>query len=197
MFESPGRLALGLVAGMFFGLLLQKGRVAKFSVILGQLLLRDWTVAKIMASAIAVGSIGVYAAVHAGHSSLHVKPFLLGGVIGGGVLFGAGMAILGYCPGTSVAACGEGRRDAMAGVAGMCAGALLFVAAFRYLEPLISLGNFGSATLPDLTGSSPWAWIALINAFVLLSIFVTLRKKKRSKPLADLYQGNDEGESAA
>ena len=64
---------------------------------------------------------------------LHVKPLLLGGVLLGGVLFGVGMTVLGYCPGTTVAACGEGRPHAAAGVLAMLAGALAFVAAWPTL----------------------------------------------------------------
>lgn len=51
MFESPLRLVLGLVTGIVFGVLLQKGRVAKHEVIVGQLVLRDFTVAKVMLTA--------------------------------------------------------------------------------------------------------------------------------------------------
>ena len=161
MFDSPDKLLLGLATGVVFGVLLQKGRVAKFPVIVGQFLLKDWTVVKIMGTAVVVGAVGVFALVGAGHASLHVKPLLLGGVLLGGVLFGAGMVVLGYCPGTSVAACGEGRRDAMAGVLGMFAGALVFVAAWPRLQPVIKgLGNEGKVTIPDLTGTSPWLWIA-------------------------------------
>lgn len=60
-------------------------------------------------------------------ANLHIKPVLLGGVLIGGILFGIGIAIFGYCPGTGVAACREGRKDAMAGVAGMLAGASVFM----------------------------------------------------------------------
>ena len=161
MFDSPETLLLGLVTGVAFGVLLQKGQVAKFPVIVGQFLLKDWTVAKIMGTAVVVGSVGVYALVGNGSAHLHVKPFLLGGVLAGGVLFGVGMAVLGYCPGTTVAACGEGRRDAMAGVVGMFAGALAYVTAWPALLPLVKgLGDHGKVTLPELTGTSPWVWIA-------------------------------------
>ena len=122
MFDSPDKLLLGLATGVVFGFLLQKGRVAKFPVIVGQFLLRDWTVVKIMGTAVVVGAVGVFALVAAGHAGLHVKPLLLGGVLSGGVLSGVGLAVLGYCPGTTVAACGEGRRDAVAGLLGMFAG---------------------------------------------------------------------------
>ena len=161
MFDSPDKLLLGLATGVVFGVLLQKGRVAKFPVIVGQFLLKDWTVVKIMGTAVVVGSVGVFALVAADQASLHVKPLLLGGVLLGGALFGVGMTVLGYCPGTTVAACGEGRRDAMAGVLGMFAGALAFVAAWPALQPVIKgLGNEGKVTIPDLTGTSPWLWIA-------------------------------------
>lgn len=129
MFDSPDKLLLGLATGVVFGVLLQKGRAAKFPVIVGQFLLKDWTVVKIMGTAVAVGAVGVYALVLSGHATLHVKPLLLGGVLLGGALFGVDLVVLGYSPGTTVAACGEGRRDAMAGVLGMFAGALAFVTA--------------------------------------------------------------------
>ena len=81
MFDSPDKLLLGLATGIMFGVLLQKGRVAKFPVIVSQFLLKDWTVAKIMGTAVVVGAIGVYALVAAGHASLHVRPLLFGGVL--------------------------------------------------------------------------------------------------------------------
>lgn len=173
MFDSPDKLLLGLATGIVFGFLLQKGQVAKFPVIVGQFLLKDWTVVKIMGTAVVVGAVGVYALVAAGHASLHVRPLLLGGVLLGGVLFGIGLAVLGYCPGTTVAACGEGRPDAAAGVLGMLAGALAFVAVWPALQPVIKgLGDQGKVTIPDLTATSPWLWIAGLIAAGLGSFFL-------------------------
>ena len=81
----------------------------------------------------------------------------------GALCFGVGMATFGYCPGTSVAACGEGRRDAMVGVLGMLAGAAVFVALFPKLEPIIKgLGDLGKVTLPDITNTSPWLWVGAL-----------------------------------
>jgi uncharacterized membrane protein YedE/YeeE len=163
MFDSPTKLALGLVTGIIFGFLLQKGRVAKFEVIVGQFLFKDWTVVKMMGTAVVVGAVGVYALVAADLASLHIRPALLGGVLVGAVCFGVGMAVLGYCPGTSVAGCGEGRRDAMVGVLGMFAGAALYVALYEQLAPVAkSLGDWGKVTLPEVTHTSPWVWITLL-----------------------------------
>jgi uncharacterized protein len=163
MFDSADKLALGLITGIVFGFLLQKGRVAKYEVIVGQFLFKDWTVVKTMGTAVVVGAGGVYALVAMDLASLHVRPALFGGVLTGAVLFGIGMAVLGYCPGTSVAGCGEGRRDAMVGVLGMFVGALVFVTMFPTLQPLINgLGNLGEVTLPQLTNTSPWLWVTLL-----------------------------------
>ena len=181
MFESLDKLLLGLASGFVFGFLLQKGRVAKFRVIVGQFLLKDWTVVKVMMTAVVVGAIGVWAMVGTGMASLHIKPAAFGGVIAGALLFGCGMAIFGYCPGTGVAACGEGRRDAMVGVLGMLCGALAYVAAFPSLQGLIKgFGDWGKLTLPELTGVSPWVFVAaLAVTAVLLRVFAERRKEIR------------------
>lgn len=161
MFDSPVKLVLGLLTGVVFGFLVQKGRASKYEVIVGQFRLRDWTVVKIMGTAVAIGSVGVAALASAGMTTLSIKPMLVGGVVVGAVLFGSGVAVLGYCPGTTVAAAGEGRRDAMVGIAGMFAGALAFVAAYPLLTPIIgALGDAGKVTLPGVTDTSPWLWVA-------------------------------------
>ncbi len=177
MFDSPDKLILGFLTGIAFGFLLQKGRVAKFRVIVGQFLLKDWTVFKVMLTAVAVGAIGVWVMVGMGWATLSIKPAAFGGVIIGAILFGTGMAIFGYCPGTSVAACGEGRRDAMVGVIGMLAGALIYVAAFPALQGLVNgLGNLGEVTLPTVTGVSPWIFVGALTIFAFLVAALAQRR---------------------
>jgi uncharacterized protein len=181
MFDPSWKLALGLFTGIVFGVLLQKGRVAKFRVIVGQFLLRDWTVVKIMGTAVVVGAIGIYALLPSGAVSLHIKPLVWLAILVGGICFGAGMALFGYCPGTSVAACGEGRRDAMAGVLGMLLGAGLYVALYPQLSGLLKIwGDAGKLTLPDWTGTSPWAWIGGLGLLALAAIALSARGSHRS-----------------
>lgn len=163
MFDSWWKLLLGLATGVVFGFLLQKGHVSKFRVIVGQFLLRDWTVVRIMGTAVVVGGIGVYAMHAAGWVELHIKPMLLAGVVAGGILFGIGMALFGYCPGTGVTAAGEGRRDAMVGVVGMLCGAGVYVAVYPWLHAAVErAGNWGKLTLPEWTGTTPWLWLGLL-----------------------------------
>jgi hypothetical protein len=176
MFESPDKLALGLITGVAFGFLLHKGGVANYQTILGQLLLRNWTVAKVMATAIAVGAVGVYALVDRGAATLDIWPFQIGGVVVGALLFGVGLAVFGYCPGTSVTASGQGSRDAMVGVAGMAVGAGVFVATYPFLEPLINgFGNTGKVTFVELLGVSPWVVIVSLVVMVAVALWLVER----------------------
>lgn len=183
MFDTPENLIMGLLTGTAFGFFLQKGRVAKFDVILGQLLLKDWTVLKIMATAVAVGSIGVYTLVSMGMATLHIKPALLGGVIVGGLLFGGGLAVFGYCPGTGVAASGEGHRDAMVGVAGMLCGAAVYVALYPSLKPMIAaLADWGKITLPQATATAPWPWVIGLVAVIVAGLLVLEKRRHQRVP---------------
>ena len=183
MFDSPGKLVLGLISGVLFGFLLQKGRVAKFRVIVGQFLLKDWTVVKVMLTAVAVGAVGVWLMLAMGMTSLHIKPAAFGGVVIGAILFGCGMAIFGYCPGTSVAACGEGRRDAMVGVLGMLAGAFVYVAAFPMLQGVIKgFGDWGKVTVAEVTGIPPWLYVA---AIVIAALLVRIFAERNRTPLPE------------
>lgn len=144
--EPLGKLLLGLATGVAFGALLRRGRASRYEVIMDQLLLRDSTIAKLMGTAVVVGGVGVRALVRSGRAKLEVKPLQLGGVVAGGVVFGAGLALLGYCPGTTLAAVGAGRGDAVAGALGMLAGATLFVRAYPTIKPLIEAGDLGKVT---------------------------------------------------
>lgn len=180
MFDSPSKMLLGLAIGFAFGFLLQKGRVTKFEVIVGQFLLRDFTVLKVMLTAIVVGAVGVYALHGAGLATLSIKPALLVAIATGGVVFGFGMALLGYCPGTAVGAMAEGSRHAIAGVLGMLAGAALYAEAFGFLSgTLLKMANFGTKTLPDVTGIPAWAMIAALAAVAGLVFAAVERREKR------------------
>ncbi len=170
MADPAGRLLLGILTGFAFGILLQKGQVTKYPVIVGQFLLRDFTVLKTMLTAVVVGGIGVYILKAMGLASLHVKPAQLVAVGGGGVIFGVGMVILGYCPGTGVAAAAEGRGDAIAGVGGMLAGAGVFAEVYAFFSrTVLTWLDLGPITLPQLTGISAWGIFAVLagGAWVL------------------------------
>ncbi|GAA5505829.1 DUF6691 family protein [Novipirellula caenicola] len=144
-------LTLGLVFGVVFGFLLQKGGVAKFHVLIGQLLLQDFTVLKVMLSAVIVGMIGIHVLHRLGKVELHIKPTRYASNILGGLSFGAGFALSAYCPGTGAAALGQGNYDAIAMMVGMVCGSYLFAECSGWIGRKIDpIGDRGELTLHNL-----------------------------------------------
>lgn len=167
-------LLYGLITGILFGFLLQKGRVLRYDKQLGALRLLDMTIVKFMLSSILVGMVGIYFLKDLGLVKLSVKGTELGANILGGLIFGMGWAFLGYCPGTAVGAVGEGRWDALWGIAGMLVGAAVFAEVFPALKAtVLTWGNLGKLTLPQLLGLNHWIVIVLfiIGSLILFRFF--------------------------
>lgn len=180
--DSPSKLILGTLTGLVFGFLLQRGSVSRFSTIVDQLRLKDFTVIKVMVTAIIVGGLGIYTMRAIGMDvALHVKGTKLLGVGLGGGIFGVGMAILGYCPGTVVAAIGDGSRHAWFGVIGMFIGAIAYAHTYPFIkEPIFSKGDLGKITLPTELGMNPLI-VFIPIAVLAFGVFVVLEKVVRSK----------------
>lgn len=171
------QLMYGLVTGILFGFFLQKGRVLRYDKQIAALRLQDMTIVKFMLSHIAVAMVGVYLLYDLGLVKLSLKPTILGGVMIGGLLFGLGWGLLGYCPGTSLGALGEGRWDAVWGIGGMLVGAGIYAEAYPYLQKtVLTWGDFGKITLPQVLGINHWPVIILFLVGMLL-LFRWLEKK--------------------
>lgn len=178
--SKKAQLALGLFTGIAFGFLLQKGGVTRYDVIIGQLLFEDFTVIKVMLSAVVVGMVGVHLLRSLGLAQLHPKPGSLGATAIGGLIFGVGFALLGYCPGTVAGAVGNGYLDALfGGVIGTIIGAGIFAALFPKLQKgILQKGDFGALTIPQFFKVNPWAVVipAVIALVALLAVIDMLGK---------------------
>ena len=166
---SGVKLVSAIFFGLAFGFLLQKGGVGKYNVLLGQLLLQDFTVVKIMMTAVIVGMVGVFTLHHFAKVNLHLQPTRLGAQIIGGSLFGTGFALIAYCPGTGAAALGQWSWDVLFGIAGLIAGSYLFAELSGWLKRTVETwGDKGKVMLPDLLHAPrlPFAYAAA----VLLSV---------------------------
>ena len=170
-------LLYGLITGVIFGFLLQKGRVIRYDKQIGALLLQDMTIVKFMLSSILVAMVGVYLLVDLGLAKLSLKAPILGGNIIGGLIFGFGWGLLGYCPGTQMGALGEGRWDALWGIAGMLVGAALFAEAYPLLKAtVLTWGDFGKITIPQILGINHWPVIVVL-VILGVCLFRWLEKK--------------------
>ena len=172
--RTRSSLAWGFAFGIIFGFLLQKGGVTKYDVILGQLLLEDFTVIKIMLSAVVTGMIGIHLMKSLGWIQLKPKAGSWGKNAIGGLIFGLGFALLGYCPGTIAGAVGNGYLDALTGgLIGILIGAGLFAALYPRLKGgILKKGDFGNLTLPRLLKVNDWVIIIPLSGLIVLLLFV-------------------------
>lgn len=163
------KFAQAIIFGLAFGFLLQKGGVTKYHILEGQLLLVDFTVMKVMLSAILVGMIGFYFLQQKGLAELHIKPAKLGANIIGGLIFGVGFALSGYCPGTGAAALGQGNLNAFYYMGGMLVGSYVYAEISEFLNRSVKTWqDKGKVTLPEIFQVSRGKFLMFFVATILL-----------------------------
>jgi hypothetical protein len=163
--ENSGMLIV-LVAGFFFGYFLEVSGLGSPRKLTAQFTLRDWSVFKVMFVAIVVAAAGLWLFDVLGwlrFDALKIQTTFYWAMAIGGALLGTGMAIGGYCPGTSVVGLFTGRIDALVFIIGMLIGTALFAANFDSLQGiyLAAQGPKGQ-TLAALTGLPIWLILLLL-----------------------------------
>lgn len=178
IFASNFDIISGLIVGFLFGFFLRKAYVTRFPVIVGQLLLKDFTVMKVMMTAIAFGSLFIYSLLYFfPEKELIYNSTTIVAAIIGGALFGLGMVVMGFCPSTGIGALADGARDMWFGLLGMIVGAAIYAEVSPWFENGIRLPeNIYFGTLPDYFSLSPWYFIAFF--FVVIGIFLVIDRKK-------------------
>jgi len=158
-------LGLALLFGIFFGLSLERSGLADPHKLTGVFYFRDFTVPKVMFTAIVVASTGIYLLADLRLLDLgrvYIIPTFFWPQLVGGLIFGVGFVVSGYCPGTSVAGLASGRIDALITMAGITAGSLLFAMVYPKLEGFYLSSDWGVVTVPGLLGVSHWVVIAAL-----------------------------------
>ncbi len=178
-----------IILGLIFGAILEYANLNKFDVISGLALKEDLRVAKAIAMAIGTGAILINIEIALGFAAYHIKPFVLGGVVIGGLIFGAGMAILGYCPGTLAVSMGEGALDAVLGVVGGLLAGVVYTLILPFINPILG-PNLGAVSLYSLLGSNALFFILLFPVAIgFIAISLWLHKIDRNKTKRWIYAG--------
>jgi uncharacterized membrane protein YedE/YeeE len=162
-----------LLVGIAMGALLQRVRASSPGLILANLRLENLSIIKFMATTIAVGMILVYLLDAAAPQLLHfdIKPTYLIGVGLGGIIFGVGFALGGYCPGTCVVGASEGRRDALFAIIGGVVGALLFTLLYNVLlDPFIKPMDLGKVRVQDYVHAPALAVALIVGGAMLMAV---------------------------
>jgi hypothetical protein len=168
-------ITIGLAMGIVFGIALEKSRVFEPGIIVGQMQLRNFIMLKVFLTAVATGAIVLALLNGLGIVKLQPKAALYAADIAGGLLLGAGIALAGACPGTTLAQVGTGYRDALFTLAGGLCGAIAFSYAQPALQkPFLAVGQ-GKLVLSDLIGIPYWIG-ALALAAALVVVLVLLER---------------------
>ena len=182
--------AVILLLGFLFGAALQYSKLNRYNTISGMATLENYAVAKAIAVAIGVGAVIIAVEIGLGLASYHIKPFLLGGIAIGGIIFGAGMAILGYCPGTLPVSLGEGSVDALIGIVGALAGGFIYTLVVPFLQSVLG-PDLGSISLYTLIGQHHFIFylVDIILGVTFVWSAFWLNKKEKATDLKWLYSG--------
>jgi hypothetical protein len=161
-----------IVSGFGFGFVLERAGFGSAKKLAAQFYLRDMTVLKVMFSAIVTAMLGLVLLRAVGlveMDRMYVNPTFLGPQVVGGLVFGVGFAVGGYCPGTSVVAAVTGKLDAIAFLGGVGLGALGFAGVYDDLASFATKGG-ERLFLMDWLGLS-FGTVAVLVTLLALGMF--------------------------
>jgi hypothetical protein len=163
-------LVIAGILGLGFGFCLERAGFGSARRLTAVFYLFDMAVVKVMFTAIvtAMTGIALLSAIGAlDMSEFYVEPTALPAQIVGGLLFGAGFIVGGYCPGTSIAAIATGRKDGLAFALGMLAGVWAYAEWTPWLEQWIRSVSRGELLLPESTGVAMTWWAVGFVMFLI------------------------------
>ena len=166
----------GVLLGFGFGFVLERAGFGSGCKLTSQFRLTDWSVFKVMFTAIVFAAIGLYVLEMMGvvdAQNLYVPAPYLWAIAAGGAAIGAGFAVGGYCPGTAVVGITTGRIDALVFFAGLLIGTFAFAGLFTWLEPLTTAGELTKGDrLPEVLGMPEWSVLAALVAAAIGVFFL-------------------------
>jgi len=157
---------LAIVFGIAFGFILQRAGALEYKHILRTLRLIDLRIAKFMFLSVGISTVGVFSLRTMGLISLDMIKFNSVGTLLGGLIFGVGFAITGYCPGTSIGAWAEGKKDAVFVVLGGLLAVLTFTLVQDQLFSYLAQYDAGELMLGDILSFNSLALGALYSVAV-------------------------------
>jgi uncharacterized membrane protein YedE/YeeE len=161
--------------GLGFGWWLERAGLGSASKLMGQFHLTDLAVFKVLFSAIVTAMLGLFWLSRIGVvdlSRVYVpETFVLPQLVGG-LVFGAGMALAGLCPGTSCVAAATGRGDGLAVAGGFFAGVMVTALALPAMARFYGSGARGTLTLDTVLGMESGSVILVVVAAALAGFLV-------------------------
>lgn len=176
-------LAFALATGIAFGFFLERAGLGSAKKLSAQFYLRDLTVFKMMFTAIITGMLGVFLLNWTGFlqaDMIYLTPTYIWPQFIGGLVFGAGFIVGGYCPGTSCVATVTGSLDGVLNVAGMLFGIFLFGELYPFVENFYTAGAMGQITLDRFFGIPTGVTVFLIMIMALAGFWLSEKLERKN-----------------
>ncbi len=171
--NTPKGFLLAFIIGLFFGWVLERAGFGSSRRLSAIFYFRDMTVLKVMFTAVITAMIGLLYMVNLGITSpegLYYLPSVYGAQIFGGLIFGVGFVMGGWCPGTAAVGMASGKIDAFLFLAGSFIGSILFNEMFSVMKPLYTMGDSGVSFAYSALGMSQ-AGFAFLFTIVAVACF--------------------------
>jgi uncharacterized membrane protein YedE/YeeE len=157
---------LGLFSGIAFGFVIQRVGATNPEKMARAHLMIEPEIPQFMLAAVIVSAIGLLGLQAFGVGKTVILPTSIVATGLAGIVFGVGWGIAGYCPGTTWAAAGEGRMDAIFALLGGFTGTAVFAHLHQWLIPRLYMPtNMGPLTLHDWVTQPALAVLILVAAF--------------------------------
>jgi 3-mercaptopyruvate sulfurtransferase SseA/uncharacterized membrane protein YedE/YeeE len=189
--ETPAAFLAALIIGVLFGVALERAGFGSSRKLTGVFYFEDMAVIKVMFSALITAMLGLaylQALGFIGPEELYFMPTIYGAQIMGGLIFGVGFVMGGWCPGTAAVGIASGKLDALIFLAGAVLGSIGFNELFPVVRPLYTWGSRGVVFIYQTLNLSQGSF-ALIFTLVAVACFwgVEFLEGQRGKATPEGY----------
>lgn len=184
-------LFYALFIGLMFGFIIERAGFGRSTNIAPIFYFRNLKVSQMMISAILTTSTWIIIASYNGiidYNQIFIPTTYLWPYVAGGILFGIGMAMSGWCPGTAIVGLATGKLDAAVFLLGVVAGMYLYIDYFDYIIDFANSGNMGKYTIHQALGGNIYttSYIVTVVLGIGLMVFMRTMKSIRDKKGEDI-----------
>lgn len=170
LLNAPVGFAMAGLIGILFGLFLEQAGFGSSRRLTGIFYFRDMAVLKVMFTAVVTAMVGYQYLVAFGWvnpGQMYMLDTYWGAQIVGGLVFGAGFVMGGWCPGTALVGLASAKWDALVFLAGAVGGSVLFSEVYPSVERLYNGSCAGTVFLAQSIG---WSTPALVLAVCVMAV---------------------------
>lgn len=188
LLDAPQGLLVAAFIGIAFGFWLERAGFGSSRKLAAIFYFEDFAVLQVMFSAIVTALLGLQLVSILGlvdvSAIYRMETFLWPQVVGG-LIFGVGFVVGGWCPGTAMVGLVSGKADALVFLIGGVLGSLVYAFAYPGLADFAAAGACGVITLPQALGLSNGVTTLIVVAVAVGAFMAVERFSKRTPDAAN------------